>query len=376
MKKLNAILLSILIFWILCGCALETGKNDGQQEEPAHVHTWADATCTEAKHCLECGETQGKPLGHYWANATCTEPKTCKDCGLTDGDPLGHTWIEATCMEPKTCRTCKQTEGQPNGHVWIDATCGSPKICSVCGETEGEALGHDTPNLTCTSDDVCLRCGETVTAPGHTLVEATCIEPAKCSVCGEVLGEALGHTTSSGVCERCGAEVYETIKGSGDDVVALSTGDGLYRVHFTHSGRRNFIVKAYDNTGDYELLINEIGKYDGYVLLMGESPYNVEITADGGWTLLAERLTATSDTSFSGTGDYVTGLAKISSGTWELTHTGTSNFIVKLYTTNGVSLVVNEIGRYSGKKVLTIPSKSFSMFEVTADGAWEIKKVS
>ena len=55
-------------------------------------HSWADATCTEAKTCSVCAETEGEALGHTWADATCTEAKTCTVCAETEGEALGHTW--------------------------------------------------------------------------------------------------------------------------------------------------------------------------------------------------------------------------------------------------------------------------------------------
>ncbi len=42
------------------------------------------------------------------------------------------------------------------------------------------------------------------TACAHTYNPATCTEPQECSKCGETKGSALGHTTSSGTCSRCG----------------------------------------------------------------------------------------------------------------------------------------------------------------------------
>ena len=54
-------------------------------------------------------------------------------------------------------------------HTWAEATCTEPKKCSECGEIEGNPLGHDWS------------------------VEATCTEPKKCGRCGATDGEALGH---------------------------------------------------------------------------------------------------------------------------------------------------------------------------------------
>ena len=53
-------------------------------------HEWAEATCTEPKKCVKCGETEGVANGHKWKAATCTTPKTCETCGKTEGEALGH----------------------------------------------------------------------------------------------------------------------------------------------------------------------------------------------------------------------------------------------------------------------------------------------
>lgn len=359
--KTGLVLLVALCLLVLGGCG--------------HTHTWEDATCKAPKTCSECGETEGTAVGHSWEEATCMTPKTCKTCGETEDEALGHTWNEATCAAPKRCIVCGETEGDSLGHTWVEATCTTPKTCDVCGETEGEALGHNAPDLTCVDDAICTRCGEMIAAPGHRLSDSSCTEAARCTVCGEVSGEPLGHTSESGVCERCGLEIYTTVSGKGDDVVSdITVGDGLYKVHFTHNGRRNFIVKAYDANNDWDLLVNEIGKYDGYVLLLGESPFAFEITANGEWAYTIEPLSKTPDAEFAGKGNYVTGLCTISSGAWEFTHDGDSNFAVWIYTTDGRDLLVNEIGSYTGKKLITIPDGSLAVFAINADGNWSIKK--
>ena len=83
-----------------------------------------------------------------WAEATCDEPRTCVDCGTTEGEPLGHEWIEATCTKPKTCMRCGATEGEAIGHKakgWstpsvdiVSATETSTLTCEVCGEVVDE----------------------------------------------------------------------------------------------------------------------------------------------------------------------------------------------------------------------------------------------
>lgn len=139
-----------LICLLLTGCACS--------------HEWRDATCTEPKTCVKCGEVTGVAAGHDWESATCTEPKTCDVCGKTRGDPLGHTWQEATCETPRTCALCGATDGEASGHQWQDATCTEPKTCSICGKTEGSADGHQWKDATLTAPSTCALCG--ATAPG------------------------------------------------------------------------------------------------------------------------------------------------------------------------------------------------------------------
>lgn len=288
-----------------------------------------------------------------------------------------HEWSEATCTTLKTCNICDATEGELLSHTFKPATCSNPKTCEVCGKTDGDALGHDNSNVTCTTDAPCIRCNQIINAPGHKWSSATCTESQKCTVCNELTGQALGHTTSNGVCTRCGYEIYETVTGKGDDVISnISIGDGVYRIHFTHSGRSNFSIWAYDSNGDRDLLVNDIGKYDGYVFFDGISPYSFEITADGTWTYTIEKLSKTSETSFSGRGDFVTPICSLSKKTWQFTHNGKSNFSIWVYTNDGRDLLVNEIGNYDGKKIIDFSVGDNAFFVIHADGNWSINPVS
>lgn len=50
--------------------------------------------------CSKCGNLQQQlslPLGHSYADATCTEARTCTICGSTDGYPLGHQYSNGIC---------------------------------------------------------------------------------------------------------------------------------------------------------------------------------------------------------------------------------------------------------------------------------------
>lgn len=168
-------------------------------------------------------------------------------------------------------------------------------------------------------------------------------------------------------------ESYATQTGSGDSVVSdISTGDSIYRVHFTNSGSRNFAIWSYDSTGERDLLVNTIGNYDGRVLLLGSSPFSFEVTSSGNRSYTVEPLGTTDTTSFSGHGDYVTDIFPASSGSWRFTHDGSGNIAVWVYTTDGRDLPVNTIGTYDGTRMISIPAGSNAFFAITADGNWTI----
>ena len=87
------------------------------------------------------------------------------------------------------------------GHTWKEATCTEPATCTVCGITTGSAKGHTWKEATCTEPATCTVCGITTgSAKGHTWKEATCTEPATCTVCGITTGSAKGHTWKEATC--------------------------------------------------------------------------------------------------------------------------------------------------------------------------------
>ncbi|MBE6893789.1 MAG: hypothetical protein E7482_07240 [Ruminococcaceae bacterium] len=94
-------------------------------EENITEHSWKDATCTEAKTCTECGETEGSPLAHEYGRwvkvyePTETEPgvkvKTCHECGkkvYADVAPLSEDGIEE--LGPGAEKPETETEQNPN----------------------------------------------------------------------------------------------------------------------------------------------------------------------------------------------------------------------------------------------------------------------
>jgi len=84
-QKKYKLLFIVFSIFLLTGCNL------------LHSHKFKDATCTEPKTCIKCGETEGKALGHKYTKETCTDAKICKVCGHTEGESLGHTTDIGKC---------------------------------------------------------------------------------------------------------------------------------------------------------------------------------------------------------------------------------------------------------------------------------------
>lgn len=104
--------------------------------ENAGHHTYYECeTCRKVFSDASCKTEVTKDameipaLGHAWVEATCTEQKHCENCGITDGRPATHHWVEATCMTPKYCTECFLIEGEPLDHV--DANI--DRKCDRCG---------------------------------------------------------------------------------------------------------------------------------------------------------------------------------------------------------------------------------------------------
>ncbi|MCE5255147.1 MAG: hypothetical protein LLG45_13255 [Actinomycetia bacterium] len=186
--------------------------------------------------------------------------------------------------------------------------------------------------------------------------------------------------------------------GSGDKVsekFELQAGVTIF--HMTHSGSSNFAVTLYNEAGEYvDLLANEIGTYDGATLigvkadqLVGAEPgkHYLQIEADGAWTIVIEQPRVASGAALpqtlTGSGPNVTIPIALTSGVavFNMTHSGSSNFIVTLYADDGdyVDILANEIGAYSGEKSVTVnggilnASPGIHWVSVDADGDWTIK---
>ncbi len=175
---ISLMVISFVVMLILCSC-----DGDG-----SHVHTpvaqeAVEATCTSSgksagSYCSSCGEVLVKQveipqLEHEPQEDAKVEP-TCTEDGKSVGFHCGI--CGAVLME--------QAVLSKTGHDFTIATCTEPSKCNNCGELDGEALGHSMKKTEAKA--------ATCTENGNTAGES-------CSVCGyasqsyEVI-PATGHT--------------------------------------------------------------------------------------------------------------------------------------------------------------------------------------
>ena len=168
-----------------------------------------------------------------------------------------------------------------------------------------------------------------------------------------------------------------TANGSGDYVAKGLEVENFAILNITVKGNDgNFAVTSYKDGKYQDLLVNEIGDYTGTVLIDETGSYQLEVQCDSGnWSISASNLVINEKTSFSGTGDAVTGITSHCGGSWKFTHTGSDNFAVVEYGVNYgyLELLVNEIGNYSGS-VMTSDEDEAVFFKISADGAWTIEQ--
>ena len=179
--------------------------------------TWGFKSADGHAHLCACG-AKSEVLPHT-PNAdapTETSTKYCVDCNYVIEAALGHEcnlsvltydadghWYKCTGCENTTDKTA---------HSGGSATCDEAAKCEVCQQYYGKALGHSFTDATCTTPKTCSVCGATEGAAlGHSFADATCTTPKTCSVCGATEGAALGHSfadatcTAPKTCSKCGA---------------------------------------------------------------------------------------------------------------------------------------------------------------------------
>ena len=190
--------LSILFFLVACTSLMLVLTACGHEHSFGEWATEKQATCIDTGikvRMCDCGKQ---------------ETETIPSTGHTDGE-----WItdkEANCTEDgsrhQVCTNCGETL--------------KTETIPSTGHTDGEWITDKEAN--CTEDgsrhQVCTNCGETlktetISATGHSYGEWTIVNAPTCTEsgtqiracsCGKIEAQTIpesGHTTTTGVCERC-----------------------------------------------------------------------------------------------------------------------------------------------------------------------------
>src|SRR5699024_9066067 len=129
----------------------------------------------------------------------------------------------------------------------------------------------------------------------------------------------------------------QPFSGSGSEVVMLEPlGDDVFFATVTHQGSSNIALWSVDENGqDLDLLVNDIGNYQGQVALnFGEDPAARRVEADGDWSIdlvsLGEAPCWDGGTTYEASGDSIVIVDGVADGLTPvtLTHQGESNFAI------------------------------------------------
>ena len=183
------------------------------EAEPEHVHEWSDATCTEPAKC-ECGETQGEALGHAYTDGI------CDNCGATDPN---HYFVVSIADALKkgegdkvqltgTVTEIYQAYNSQYDNISVYITDENGDRILLFRLPGNYGIGDKLTikgTITMYNEKPQIAQGaEVVSSEKHVcseFSEATCINKAKCVVCGVETGEFADHVFVDGKCE-CGAE--------------------------------------------------------------------------------------------------------------------------------------------------------------------------
>ena len=139
-------------------------------------HDWIDATCTEAKTCDRCGETEGTALGHDWEGEWSSNADNhwhaCTRCDAKDGEGAHNPGAPATETTPQTCIDCGYVIAPATGHVCADHLTkveAKPATCTNPGNKEH----YKCSNSSCGKLFWDLAATEEITDPTGVIIKAT-----------------------------------------------------------------------------------------------------------------------------------------------------------------------------------------------------------
>ena len=182
-KKLLLAVTVLMMSFMLCACG--------------HEHEWKEATCTDAKICNTCGETEGSALGHEWKEATCTEAKVCNTCGETEGNALGH-----ELNDTGKCRVCGEQIGyalnSSNYKQYLNITFSEEEIDSPYDLIKGEKLTVNVePLKNVKFENVRINYEYTQYLSSYYRIDGKAVQDKQCSGSVKLNSEGYGSGSSS-----------------------------------------------------------------------------------------------------------------------------------------------------------------------------------
>lgn len=143
--------------------------------------------------------------------------------------------------------------------------------------------------------------------------------------------------------------------------------------HFTHEGRSKFVVQSFVG-GQGDLLIDTIGAYEGSRPLLEGSPVQLNIDADGPWTVTVTAMTCCAASgAFAGRGDAVSSqFNPPARGVWDFSNGGPGNYAAFAHCATGDQLVLRRVGSFQGSTTVVF-GRGPCYWEVISDGSWSIK---
>lgn len=157
----------------------------------------------------------------------------------------------------------------------------------------------------------------------------------------------------------------------------LTAGLHVCEIIYNHAGGY-FGVSLHNSSGDRELLVNEVGGFNGKMLAVASQndSYFFNIDAERGWQInVSKPGLQPSRRSFNGRGSDVSPIIELGDGVWQfkMTHKGRSNFFVKLWAEDGSNYdrLALSSGIFDGSKALNLKKGKY-VIEIVADGDWTV----
>lgn len=189
------------------------------------------------------------------------------------------------------------------------------------------------------------------------------------------------ESPAAGDAQRTETVPGQSFEGKGKMSQTFKAGGGLTIIKLAHRGTSNFVV-LYGQGQATQLLVNEVGKYEGSRALgLPAGDYVLDIDTDGEWAVQIDQSVPTTaeppPQKLTGTGQAATKFFSLKPGAanFRVSHEGDGLFAPYLLKSDGKGLtnLANELGKFTGEKRVDITEEGIYLVDVTATGPWTIE---